>query len=338
MAVAGRVAPVPKGDYDKNVAYKRLDCVKYLNVLYIAKKDVPSGTAITDENYWMKGIEGSDGGGSAVIDDTQSSTLTTYSSNKLDTLVYDINQSVEATNTNVDNIQKTVSDINNSLDHKINSDGNVSETVVNTLDSIPEERILPTVGDKIKVMFAKTVKYFQDLKTIAFTGDYEDLINKPTIPTLTNNLLATETGTALDAAQGTVVKSEIDSLKSGLANLEEDVSTLNSDYTMDLSDGAGTAVLTVCGKLCLLTFNGHPVDTEIGSFKSLANLVPEKYRPKRYYAYSDIFALFNNKYYMVYTGFAPSGGWSGYGVSTSSDGYIYLTGRSLWNGTVMWLC
>lgn len=229
MAVAGRVAPVPKGDYDKNVAYKRLDCVKYLNVLYIAKKDVPSGTAITDENYWMKGIEGSDGGGSAVIDDTQSSTLTTYSSNKLDTLVSDINQSVEATNTNVDNIQKAVSDINNSLDHKINSDGNVSETVVNTLDSIPEERILPTVGDKIKVMFAKTVKYFQDLKTIAFTGDYEDLINKPTIPTLTNNLLATETGTALDAAQGTVVKSEIDSLKSGLANLEEDVSTLNSD-------------------------------------------------------------------------------------------------------------
>ena len=107
---------------------------------------------------------------------------------------------------------------------------------------------------------------------------------------------------------------------------------------MDLSDGAGTAVLTVYGKLCLLTFNGHPVDAEIGSFKSLANLVPGKYRPKRYYDYSSIFALFNNKYYMVYTGFVPSGDWSGYGIATSSNGYIYLTGRSLWNGTVMWLC
>ena len=86
MAIAGRVAIVPKGDYDKNASYKRLDCVKYLNVMYVAKKDVPIGTAITDENYWMKSVEGG-GGGSAVIDDTQSSTLTTYSSKKIEELV-----------------------------------------------------------------------------------------------------------------------------------------------------------------------------------------------------------------------------------------------------------
>ncbi len=245
MAVAGRVAPVPKGDYDKNVAYKRLDCVKYLNVLYMAKKDVPSGTAITDTNYWMKGIEGSGGGGSAVIDDTQSSTLTTYSSNKVDGLVSDIKQSVETTNNNVNNIQEAVSDINNSLDNKINSDGNVSETVVNTLDNIPEERILPTVGDKIKVMFAKTVKYFQDLKTIAFTGDYEDLINKPTIPTLVNNYLTTEAGqAALDAYMGKLIDER-------LTTAENEISTLNSDclrkkklYSLqdgdDLNDFAST--------------------------------------------------------------------------------------------------
>ena len=39
MAIAGRVAIVPKGDYDKNASYKRLDCVKYLNVMYVAKKE-----------------------------------------------------------------------------------------------------------------------------------------------------------------------------------------------------------------------------------------------------------------------------------------------------------
>lgn len=243
MAVAGRVAPVPKGDYDKNVAYKRLDCVKYLNVLYIAKKDVPSGTAITDENYWMKGIEGSDGGGSAVIDDTQSSTLTTYSSNKLDTFVSDINQSVEATNTNVDNIQKAVSDINNSLEHKINSDGNVSETVVNTLDSIPEERILPTVGDKIKTIIAKTIKYFNDLKTIAFTGNASDLQDLDTF--LSTSLLATEAGKrALDEAVGKILNDKIEDIltKQGTTDISTigngtitgAISTLNSDLNFKL--------------------------------------------------------------------------------------------------------
>ena len=135
-----------------------------------------------------------------------------------------------------------------------------------------------------------------------------------------------------------IFKDMTNSLQSGLANLEDDVSKLNSDSVIDLSNGAGTAVLNICGRLCLLTFNGHPIDAEGGSFKSLANLVPEKYRPKRYYDYSCIFALFKGKYYMVYTGFAPSGGWSGYGISTASDGYIYLSGQSLWNGTVMWVC
>ncbi len=156
MAIAGRVAIVPKGDHDKNASYKRLDCVKYLNVIYIAKKDVPIGTAITDESYWMKGVEGGGGGGSSVIDDTQSSTLTTYSSNKINEFISDVGNSI--------------SNINDSLGDKIDTTGDVSEAVVSTLDEIPNTRLIPSVGDKIKVMFAKTIKYFQDLKTIAFTG------------------------------------------------------------------------------------------------------------------------------------------------------------------------
>ena len=211
MAIAGRVAIVPKGDYDKNASYKRLDCVKYLNVMYVAKKDVPIGTAITDESYWMKGVEGGGGGGSSVIDDTQSSTLTTYSSNK---------------------INEFISDINDSLGDKIDTTGDVSEAVVSTLDEIPNTRLIPSVGDKIKVMFAKTIKYFQDLKTIAFTGDYEDLLNKPSIPTVTNNLLATESGTALDAVQGKAINDKIGSTDiSGIGDgsVTGALSTLNSN-------------------------------------------------------------------------------------------------------------
>ena len=218
MAIAGRVAIVPKGDYDKNASYKRLDCVKYLNVIYVAKKDVPIGTAITDESYWMKGVEGGGGGGSSVIDDTQSSTLTTYSSNKINEFISDVGNSI--------------SDINNSLGDKIDTTGDVSEAVVSTLDEIPNTRLIPSVGDKIKVMFAKTIKYFQDLKTIAFTGDYEDLLNKPSIPTVTNNLLATESGTAWDAVQGKAINDKIGSTDIsaiGDGSVTGALSTLNSN-------------------------------------------------------------------------------------------------------------
>ena len=221
MAIAGRVAIVPKGDYDKNASYKRLDCVKYLNVMYVAKKDVPIGTAITDESYWMKGVEGGGGGGSSVIDDTQSSTLTTYSSNKINEFISDVGNSI--------------SNINASLGDKINTTGDVSEAVVSTLDEIPNTRLIPSVGDKIKVMFAKTIKYFQDLKTIAFTGDYEDLLNKPSIPTVTNNLLATESGTALDAVQGKAINDKIGSTDiSAIGNgtVTGALSTLNSKTGM----------------------------------------------------------------------------------------------------------
>lgn len=37
-------------------------------------------------------------------------------------------------------------------------------------------------GEKLSVLFGKIKKFFSDLKTVAFTGSYTDLSNKPTIP------------------------------------------------------------------------------------------------------------------------------------------------------------
>lgn len=225
MAVAGKVAITPKGDYDKNATYKRLDCVKYYNVMYVAKKDVPKGIELTNEEYWMKGIEGN-GSGGAGIDDSQVSTLTTYSSSKITDLTDEINNSLE----------EKASEINDNVDTKLEDkldkiDGDISETVAGTAD-IPEIRTIPTVGDKFKAIFGKTIKYFQDLKTIAFTGNYEDLLNKPTIPTVTNNLLATNPGTALDAVQGKAISDVLGSTDiSGIGDgtITNAISMLNSD-------------------------------------------------------------------------------------------------------------
>lgn len=58
MAIAGRVAIVPKGDWSANATYKRLDAVTYNNTLYFAKKEVPAGTVTSNTEYWSKSIVG----------------------------------------------------------------------------------------------------------------------------------------------------------------------------------------------------------------------------------------------------------------------------------------
>jgi hypothetical protein len=57
MAIAGRVAIVPKDVYDASLPYKRLDAVMHNNTLYIAKKNVPAGKTpgADTKDYWMSG-------------------------------------------------------------------------------------------------------------------------------------------------------------------------------------------------------------------------------------------------------------------------------------------
>lgn len=62
MAIAGRVAIVPKGDWSADATYKRLDAVTYNNTLYFAKKEVPAGTVTSNIEYWSKSIVGGAGG------------------------------------------------------------------------------------------------------------------------------------------------------------------------------------------------------------------------------------------------------------------------------------
>lgn len=61
MAVAGRVAIVPKGEWSANATYKRLDAVTHNNTLYFAKKNVPAGTVTSNTEYWSKSIVGGAG-------------------------------------------------------------------------------------------------------------------------------------------------------------------------------------------------------------------------------------------------------------------------------------
>lgn len=264
MAVAGRVAIVPKGDYVTNEAYKRLDCVMYNGAMYIAKKSVPIGTLPTDKNYWMKSISANSAGGLSkkIVEELPTTDIdesTIYLIRKItpgENDVYNEYMYIEGKweligNTAVDlsdyytqeQINTKISAINTELGKKLTSTSDISDTVVKTLDATPSTRALPKAGDKIKTIVAKTIKYFNDLKTIAFTGNASDLQDLDTF--LSTSLLATEQGKrALDEAVGKVLNDKIEEIKNlqgstdisaiGDGSVTGALSTLNSNLSNKL--------------------------------------------------------------------------------------------------------
>lgn len=64
----GRVSFVMKGAWNLATAYEKLDAVTHDGSLYIAKQDVPGGTAITNTTYWQLAAEKGDQGPTGGVD------------------------------------------------------------------------------------------------------------------------------------------------------------------------------------------------------------------------------------------------------------------------------
>lgn len=64
----GRVSFVIKGAWNLATSYEKLDAVSYNGSLYIAKQDVPGGTAITNTTYWQLAAEKGDKGDTGGVD------------------------------------------------------------------------------------------------------------------------------------------------------------------------------------------------------------------------------------------------------------------------------
>ena len=106
-----------------------------------------------------------------------------------------------------------------------------------------------TTKEKISVSFGKIMKWFADLKTVAFTGSYNDLSNKPTIPSAYT--LPSATSTTLGGVKTTDSSAVTNSTGLALAATEKNasingtlanqISTLNSN----LSVMGGITVRTV---------------------------------------------------------------------------------------------
>ena len=102
------------------------------------------------------------------------------------------------------NVNITASDVGAVAD-----DGDASDTIVAFSEATERKNIF--TGEKLSVLFGKAKKWFADLKPHAF---------KETV----NNLTTASTGSALDAAQGKLLKEAID-------KNAEDISSLNSNLT-----------------------------------------------------------------------------------------------------------
>lgn len=84
-------------------------------------------------------------------------------------------------------------------------EGDASATTV--IFSAAAERANITTGEKLSALFSKIAKWLSDLKPVAFSGSYDDLSNKPTIPTDTwrpvqDNLASTSSTDCLSARMG----------------------------------------------------------------------------------------------------------------------------------------
>lgn len=105
------------------------------------------------------------------------------------------------------------------LDKGINLNDPVTNNTVTFTQA--ESRTNIASGEKLSAIFGKVMKYFADLKAVAFSGSYTDLANRPTLGSaasqaVANNCTTATAGSVLDARQGQVLQTNINQVNSNL--------------------------------------------------------------------------------------------------------------------------
>lgn len=129
----------------------------------------------------------------------------------------------------------------------LSTTGEASNTTVKFTEST--SRTKPTTGEKISSIVGKIVKFLSDLKTVAFTGSYNDLSNKPL------SLPASDVSAwAKASSKPSYTKSEV-----GLGNVDN---TADSAKSVKYATSAGSAPANGGNAS---TVNGHTVNADVPS-------------------------------------------------------------------------
>ena len=111
--------------------------------------------------------------------------------------------------------------------------------------------------EKMPKILGKIAKFFADLKTVAFSGKYNDLDGKPAI---VNNNTTTEPGSALDARQanpnieGTMAAS-IAQINTNLNNVTKIYGSIKAGENLKMRDGTLFNAVYIFGKLVMISFS-----------------------------------------------------------------------------------
>lgn len=133
------------------------------------------------------------------------------------------------------------------LSNYLQKDGDASNTTVSF--TVPGERVIPTSGATLAVLIGTVIRYLSDLATVAFTGSYNDLVDKPEI-------------TVLHRAVQTISAGQTEVTFNGLSNIvsvfAQDASTHEAVILNWTDDGEGALVCTLG--------NAHSNDIKITVF------------------------------------------------------------------------
>ena len=127
-------------------------------------------------------------------------------------------------NGNLFYLESETEDVLDASGNPLSNGGDLSEASVKfTADTT---RKLPQSGGRFKAFCGSVVKFLSDIKTVGFTGSYNDLSNKPSIPSgaaasqaVANNCTTTAAGSVLDARQGKVLMDKANQLNSEIAKV-----------------------------------------------------------------------------------------------------------------------
>lgn len=131
------------------------------------------------------------------------------------------------------------------------ADGNIdiNDVALTFLQAETRENI--NSGEKLPVLFGKVKKFFADLKTVAFTGSYTDLSNKPTASDLglgnVDNTADKDKNVKYAESAGSAIKDSEDRNIAEALNRFANAQGRSQEYTGDLNNLNYNSILNVSG-------------------------------------------------------------------------------------------
>lgn len=134
---------------------------------------------------------------------------------------------------------------------KLDKDGDTSNTTATFTQASTRENIAS--GEKTSVILGKIKKFFADLKTVAFTGSYNDLSDKPDM----SNFLSTKKGGTVnntfkvnkESTTNPTGLTEIDIHNDGKVAFNTSDTGTNKDSLMHLEGNSESGTITMLGEL-----------------------------------------------------------------------------------------